>query len=59
MEETGNTWSGEMISLLCDMNKMRKPLMEQGITGFPGEEIRKYEQDYQDILAKGKQENSS
>lgn len=56
-EETGNTWSGEMISLLCDMNKMRKTLMEQGIAGFPEEEIRKYEQDYQDILAKGRKEN--
>ena len=39
------------------MNKMRKTLMEQGIAGFPEEEIRKYEQDYQDILAKGRKEN--
>lgn len=56
-EETGNTWSGEMISLLCDMNKTRKTLMKQGITAFPDEEIRKYEQKYQDILAKGRKEN--
>lgn len=56
-EESGNKWSGEMISLLCDMNKMRKALMEQGITGFSDEEIRKYEQKYKDIIAKGRKEN--
>lgn len=56
-EETGNTWSAEMISLLCDMNKTRKILMEQGITGFPDEAIRKYEQKYQDIIARGRKEN--
>lgn len=56
-EETGNTWSAEMISLLCDMNKTRKTLMEQGITGFSDEAIRKYEQKYQDIIAQGRKEN--
>lgn len=31
--------------------------MEQGITGFSDEAIRKYEQKYQDIIAQGRKEN--
>ena len=56
-EETGNKWSGEMISLLCDMNKTRKKLIEQGITCFSEEEIKRYEQKYQNIIIKGRSEN--
>ena len=56
-EETGNKWSEEMISLLCDMNKARKKLIKQERTGFSEEEIRKYEQKYQNIIIKGRSEN--
>lgn len=56
-EETGNKWSGEMISLLCGMNKTRKELMEQGITGFPEAGIKEYEQKYRNLIIKGRREN--
>lgn len=56
-EETGNKWSGEMISLLCGMNKTRKTRMEQGITCFSEEELKKYEQKYHDMIAEGRKEN--
>ncbi len=56
-EETGNKWSDEMISLLCDMNKTRKKLIEQGITGFSEEELKEYEQKYQNLIIKGRSEN--
>lgn len=56
-EETENKWSDEMISLLCDMNKARKKLMEQGIRGFSEEELKEYEQKYQNLIIKGRSEN--
>lgn len=56
-EETGNKWSEEMISLLCDMNKTRKERIEQGKSNFLEEEMKSYEQNYQDILKKGRSEN--
>ena len=56
-EETGNKWSGEMISLLCDMNKTRKKLIEQGISFFSEEALKTYEQKYQNLILKGRSEN--
>lgn len=45
-EETGNIWSDEMISHLCEMNRKRKALAEQGICSFPTEIIKEYEEKY-------------
>lgn len=56
-EETGNTWSGEMITLLCEMNRKRKEVMEQGILSFSEERIKAYEESYVSLLQKGKDEN--
>ncbi len=56
-EETGNKWSDEMISLLCSMNVKRKELIKQGITCFSEDAIRKYEQEYQNLIIKGRSEN--
>ncbi len=56
-EETGNTWSDEMISLLCDMNKTRKKLIEQETTCFSEGELKEYEQKYQELIIKGRSEN--
>ena len=56
-EETGNKWSDEMISLLCDMNKTRKNLIEQGIAGFSEEKLNMYELQYQNLITKGRREN--
>lgn len=56
-EETGNHWSGEMISLLCEMNKYRKELMAQEFQAMPAERITAYEEKYFSILKQGKGEN--
>lgn len=56
-EETKNKWSDEMISLLCEMNKARKELMEQEIRNFPEEKRSEYEQNYHAIITKGQAEN--
>lgn len=58
-EETGNKWSEEMISLLCEMNKTRIALMEQGKSCFSEDEIKNYEQKYQKIITKGRGENKN
>lgn len=58
-EETGNKWSDEMITLLCEMNKCRKSLLEQGICSFSAEILTKYEKDYFSLLAKGREENKA
>lgn len=56
-EETGNKWSGEMISLLCEMNEARKRLIEQEKNCFSEEELTEYEQKYQELIIKGRNEN--
>ena len=56
-EETGNKWSGEMMELLCEMNKARKELINQGIFSFPEETITGYEKKYLALILKGREEN--
>ncbi len=56
-EETGNQWSAEMITLLCEMNKKRKEFMGQGKSKLPDERIREYEGRYFSLLEKGRKEN--
>jgi len=58
-EDTKNRWSGEMISLLCEMNKCRKELMAQGYEAMPAERITDYEGKYFSILKQGNEENKS
>ncbi len=58
-EETGNTWSGEMIALLCEMNRKRKEFIGNGLQAFPEEMIREYEEGYFALLRKGKSENKA
>ena len=56
-QETGHTWSDEMISLLSKMNKTRKALINDGIKNFQAETIRGYEKSYQKLLEQGRREN--
>ncbi len=58
-EETGNKWSDEMISLLCEMNRKRKELTEQGTGSFPPDTITEYEGKYFSLLGKGRTENKT
>lgn len=56
-EETGNKWSDEMITLLCEMNKARKELITQGIPSFSEEAIMDYEKRYHALISDGRKEN--
>lgn len=56
-EETGNKWSGEMISLLCEMNKARKDAIGQGKRSFPEDMICGYEQRYHALISAGREQN--
>ena len=58
-EETGNSWSEEMITLLCEMNKTRKEYVGQGKSEFPAEIIVLYEEKYASLLKKGREENKN
>lgn len=58
-EETGNRWSDQMISLLCEMNQYRKELMAQGLDAMPAERITEYEGKYCSILKQGREENKA
>lgn len=56
-EETGNHWSEEMAELLSEMNQERKGLQERGIPCFREEIITGYEKKYEELIAKGREEN--
>ncbi len=58
-EDTKNRWSGEMVSLLCEMNKSRKELMAQGYEAMPAGRITDYEEKFFSILKQGRRENKS
>lgn len=52
-EDTGNKWSVQMASLLCEMHQARKDWMKRGMKEFPDETISGYEQRYKDIILSG------
>lgn len=56
-EDSGNGWSGEMVSLLCGMNRARKQSIGEGRTAFPEGVILGYEEKYRELIAKGREEN--
>lgn len=56
-EDSGNGWSGEMISLLCGMNRARKQSIGEGRGAFPEEVILGYEEKYRGLIARGREEN--
>lgn len=46
-----------MTGLLCEMNRERRRLLDQGIRSFPEEVLCGYEQRYTSLLNKGREEN--
>lgn len=56
-EETGNKWSGGMVSLLREMNNTRKAFMEQGRDAFPEDMICRYEHKYHALISDGREKN--
>ena len=56
-EDTGNEWSGEMIKLLSRINQERKEALTKGKQEFPDGTIKAYEEKYQELIGKGREEN--
>ena len=56
-EDSRNSWSGEMITLLCEMNRKRKQAKIKGDEAFPEELVMEYEEKYRELIGKGRKEN--
>lgn len=56
-EDTLNTWSSQMIKLLCEMNQVRKEAIREKETGFETEVLAGYEKKYDNLIALGRAEN--
>lgn len=56
-EDSGNGWSEAMISLLCEMNRMRKRAIAEGRSAFAEEVVLGYEERYRELIARGREEN--
>lgn len=57
-EETKNTWSSDMSSLLCEMNERRKQRIAEE-TVFMQKEIDEYCQKYSEVIADGREQTKS
>ena len=51
--DTKNYWASEMISFLTELNNARKFAMLYGLTQFEPEDLKRYQQRYDDILTMG------
>ena len=56
-EDTQNTWSGQMINLLCEMNRKRKAAIKEKRDRFETAVLSGYEKKYDDLIALGRTEN--
>lgn len=56
-EDTQNTWSGEMIKLLCEMNQVRKAAIKEKEICFETAILTGYEKKYDDLIVLGRIEN--
>ena len=55
-EDTGHSWSGEMVSLLCSANRERNHQIAQGLEAFPAKERAGFEERYQELIRKGRKQ---
>lgn len=56
-EDTGNTWSRQMIKLLSEMNSTRKAAIEEKTACFEPAVLAGYEKKYDDLIKSGRSEN--
>ena len=56
-EDTGHSWSGEMVCLLCSANRERNHQIAQGLEAFPAKERAGFEERYQELIRKGRKQN--
>ena len=52
-ENTHNTWSDDMTSLLLSIKRSKQLAMSFGMAGFEGEDFEEYEKRYRQIIADG------
>lgn len=57
-QDTGNKWSDKMKSLLTRMNNERKVQLRKKISAFPEQKIADFEQEYDALLAEGREQNA-
>lgn len=58
-EDTGNEWSEKMITILTEANNARKALIAAGEDAFEDKEVQKYENQYKQALAEGREQNQT
>lgn len=58
-EETGNVWSRQMSSFLKGMNQGRKELKLAGESRFAKEQLERYAARYDEIIARGMEQNKN
>ena len=58
-EETGNSWSRDLGSFLNGMNHARNEIKRAGGTGFGPEQLERYSDRYDEIIAMGLEQNRS
>ena len=56
-EDSGNSWSEKMITLLREMNRVRKQFIREGKKTFSGQQIEEYEKRYRELIGEGREEN--
>jgi hypothetical protein len=56
-EETGNVWSHNLCGFLNGMNHARKERKLQGYSSFTADQLERYSQRYDDIIAMGLEKN--
>lgn len=56
-QDTGNSWSGRMVSLLCHMNRERKTRIIQGINAFAPDVVSAFEGEFLALICQGREEN--
>ena len=58
-EETGNKWSKDMASFLTSINNAKKAAIAAGKTGFSDEELDRYSNRYDEIIAVGRKQKGN
>lgn len=56
-EESGNTWSRDLLNFLSGMNEARKHLISRGEVSFRNDSLQKYFARYDELVAFGYQQN--
>jgi hypothetical protein len=56
-KDTGNGWTGELASLLCEANDRKAEIMSEGGSSMPVEEYARISERYDELVAEGWRQN--